>query len=39
MDDDWEPEPRRPAWVRWVAWMAAIALVLPLAVAAVDLLV
>jgi hypothetical protein len=39
MDDGWDVEPRRPAWVRWVAWIAAAALLLPLAVAAVDSLV
>jgi hypothetical protein len=39
MDDDWDLDPRRPAWVRWVAWFAAAALLLPLAVAAVDMLV
>ena len=39
MDDDWDVERRAPTWVRWVAWIAAAALLLPLAVAAVDLLV
>jgi hypothetical protein len=38
VDDDWDSPPRRPAWVRWVAWLAAAALVVPLAAAAVDLL-
>src|SRR5688500_6031403 len=39
VDDDWDVDARRPAWVRWVAWIAAVALLLPLAVAAVDLLI
>jgi hypothetical protein len=38
VDDDWDSPPRRPAWVRWVAWLAAAALAVPLAAAAVDLL-
>jgi hypothetical protein len=36
-DDDWPAERPRPAWVRWVALLAAAALVLPLVVAAVEL--
>ena len=39
MDDDWDVGPRRPAWVRWVAWIAAAALLVPLVVAALDLLI
>jgi hypothetical protein len=38
MDDEWDVAPRRPAWVRWVAWLAAAALLLPLTVAAVEML-
>ena len=38
VDDDWRTEPKRPAWVRLVAWIAALALLLPLLIAAVDLL-
>lgn len=38
-DDDWPGEPRRPGWVRAVAWVAALALLLPLAIAAIDLVV
>jgi hypothetical protein len=39
MDDDWDVDSRRPAWVRWVACIAVAALLLPLAFAAVDLLI
>jgi hypothetical protein len=35
--DEWPGSRARPAWVRWVALVAAAALVLPLVVAAVDL--
>lgn len=37
LEDDWPGERPRPAWVRWVALLAAAALVLPLVVAAVEL--
>jgi hypothetical protein len=41
VDDEWYDDalPRRRRWVTWVAWIAVAALVVPLAVAAVDLLV
>ena len=37
-EDDWPVERARPAWVRVVALIAASALVLPLVIAAVELL-
>lgn len=39
MDHDWDGPTRRPAWVRWVAAIAALALVVPLAAAAIELFV
>jgi len=38
-EDEWLEQRPRPAWVRVVAWVAALALLLPLAVAAIDLVV
>jgi hypothetical protein len=38
VDDDSWGERRRPAWVRSIAWIAALALLLPIVIAAVDLL-
>ena len=38
-EDEWLAERPRPAWVRAIAWVAALALLVPLVIAAIDLVV